>query len=130
MNAYWLRLYEENIFLVLIRCGTIKTGYAETIRLSRQHHHPKLKASIIDLLNSLSLSLYKDDLLQSSDGGDERLGNEPLSDDVQLRPGILRFSTDRDIIPDPILDSLDGAGVPRWLVGRSLYLCSQTAVHI
>jgi hypothetical protein len=25
MNTYWLRLYEEKIFFLLVRCGTIKT---------------------------------------------------------------------------------------------------------
>jgi peroxin-6 len=42
-------------------------------------------------------------------------GNEPLGDDVagdlQLRAGILRFSTDRNVISDPKLNSLDDAAL-------------------
>jgi hypothetical protein len=36
MNTYWLRLYEEKISFLLIRSGTIKTGYAEKRRKEEQ----------------------------------------------------------------------------------------------
>lgn len=49
----WLRLFEEKIILLGIRCGSKKTAYVETVRLAST---PTSKTKgFIDLLNSLYL---------------------------------------------------------------------------